>query len=140
MNEAPSPPFRLQRIDHVVLVVDGMERALRWYGDVLGAGSEGDLMQFGMMQLRVGASMIDLVDVGLAEGAWARPEVRGGRNMDHLCVDVGPVEDAAMRAHLAKHDVAIIEEGIRSGAKGDDYSWYIRDPWQNVIELKRSGG
>ena len=75
-------------------------------------------MQFGMMQLRVGASMIDLVDVGMEKGAWARPEVKGGRNMDHLCVDVGPVEDAAMRVHLAAHGVAIIEEGVRSGAKG----------------------
>jgi catechol 2,3-dioxygenase-like lactoylglutathione lyase family enzyme len=137
---ASRPPFALQCIDHVVLIVDGMEEALAFYGDVLGAKPEGDLMQFGMMQLRAGASMIDLVDVGIAEGVWARPEVGGGRNMDHLCLDVGPVEAAAMKRHLKAHGVEVFEEGVRSGAKGEDYSWYIRDPWGNAIELKRSGG
>lgn len=130
------PPFQLRAIDHVVLIVDGMERALRWYEDVLGARAEGDLMHVGMMQLRCGASMIDLVDAGSEAGAWARPEVGGGRNMDHLCLEIGPVKEADMRAHLMAHGLAIEEEGWRSGAKGQGWSWYIRDPWGNQIELK----
>lgn len=131
-----SPPFKLERIDHVVLIVDDMPRALRFYEDVLGANAEGDLMQFGMMQLRVGESMIDLVDVADERGAWARPDVDGGRNLDHFAIAVGDVDEAALKAHLHEHGVEVHEEGLRSGAKGRGYSWYIRDPWNNVIELK----
>jgi len=130
------PPFDLKAIDHVVLIVDGLDDAVKWYADVVGATEEGDLRQFGMVQLRCGASMIDLVDAGSAEGEWARPGVEGGRNMDHFCLEIGPVTKAAMKAHLAKHKLEIEEEGMRSGAKGEGYSWYIRDPWDHQIELK----
>ncbi|MBI1359337.1 MAG: VOC family protein [Alphaproteobacteria bacterium] len=130
------PPFDLQAIDHVVLIVDGMDRAVRWYEDVIGAKVEGDLLHVGMLQLRCGASMIDLADAGSEKGAWARPAVAGGRNMDHLCIEIGPVTKAEMEAHLAAHDVEIVERGWRSGAKGEGWSWYIRDPWGNQIELK----
>lgn len=130
------PPFQLERIDHVVLIVDDMPRALEFYEEVLGAKAEGDLMQFGMMQLRVGDSMIDLVDIADERGAWAAPDVEGGRNVDHFAIAIGKVDDADLKAHLGKHGVDVHEEGMRSGAKGRGYSWYIRDPWNNVIELK----
>lgn len=133
---AGGPPFDLRAIDHVVLIVDGLEEAVRWYAEVVGATEEGDLRQYGMVQLRAGASMIDLVDAGSARGEWARPEIEGGRNMDHLCLEIGPVTKAAMEAHLAKHGLKVEEEGMRSGAKGQGYSWYIRDPWDHQIELK----
>ena len=130
------PPFELRAIDHVVLIVDGLEDAVKWYAEVLGAAEEGDLRQFGMVQLRVGASMIDLVDASADEGEWARPAVDGGRNMDHLCLEIGPVTKKAMEVHLKKHGLEVEEEGMRSGAKGQGYSWYIRDPWDHQIELK----
>ena len=131
-----SPPFELERIDHVVFLVEGMDRAVRFYEDVLGARVEGDLMQVGILQLRVGESMIDLLDIADPRGAQARPEVAGGRNVDHVAIAVKNVDEAALRDHLAVHGVEIHEEGMRSGAKGRGYSWYIRDPWGNVIELK----
>ena len=56
--------------------------------------------------------------------------------MDHVCIATGPCDQAAMRAHLARHEVAIVEEGIRYGANGDGMSFYIRDPSGNQIELK----
>jgi glyoxylase I family protein len=131
-----SPPFELRAIDHVVLIVDDLEAAVKWYAEVIGATEEGDLRQFGMVQLRVGASMIDLVDAAADEGEWARPKVEGGRNMDHLCLEIGPVSMAAMEAHLKKYGLKVEEEGLRMGAKGQGYSWYIRDPWDHQIELK----
>jgi glyoxylase I family protein len=131
-----SPPFELRAIDHVVLIVDDLERAVKWYAEVVGATEEGDLRQFGMVQLRSGASMIDLVDAASETGGWAKPKVDGGRNMDHLCLEIGPVTKQAMQAHLKKHKLDVEEEGWRSGAKGEGYSWYIRDPWDHQIELK----
>jgi hypothetical protein len=104
---------------------------------VLGCAVDAALPQYAMLQLRAGASLIDLVDIGKPEGGWAKPPVAGGRNVDHVCVATGSWDEAAMRAHLAAHDVAIVEEGIRYGARGDGLSFYVADPFGNVIELKR---
>ena len=41
-----------------------------------------------------------------------------------------------MRAHLAAHGIAIVEEGIRYGARGEGMSFYVKDPAGNTIELK----
>jgi catechol 2,3-dioxygenase-like lactoylglutathione lyase family enzyme len=131
-----APPFALEGLDHVVLLVGDMARARAFYCAVLGCTVEGTLPEHGMVQLRAGTALIDLVDIGTAEGAWARPPVEGGRNVDHVCIATGPWDEAAMRAHLAAHDVAIVEEGIRTGARGDGLSFYIADPFGNVIELK----
>lgn len=135
---ASPPPFALQGLDHVVLLVADMAGARTFYEDVLGCTVENALPQYGMAQLRAGAALIDLVDIGSEEGAWARPPVEGGRNMDHVCIATGSWDEAAMREHLAAHGVAIVEEGIRSGARGEGLSFYIKDPSGNVIELKRS--
>jgi len=132
------PPFALEGIDHVVLLVRDMAAAQKFYEQVLGCAVDRALPEYGMLQLRAGASLIDLVDIGSHEGEWGRPEVEGGRNMDHVCIATGPCDQAAMRAHLARHGVAIVEEGIRYGANGDGMSFYIRDPSGNQIELKGS--
>ena len=130
------PPFALEGIDHVVLLVRDMAEAQKFYEQVLGCAVDRALPEYGMLQLRAGASLIDLVDIGSHEGEWGRPEVEGGRNMDHVCIATGPCDQAAMRAHLARHGVAIVEEGIRYGANGDGMSFYIRDPSGNQVELK----
>jgi len=133
---AAPPPFALEGLDHVVLLVGDMEQARDFYCSVLGCTVEGALPQFGMLQLRAGAALIDLVDIGTTEGAWAKPPVEGGRNVDHVCIATGPWDEAAMRAHLAAQGIAIVEEGIRHGARGDGLSFYVNDPFGNVIELK----
>lgn len=137
MAEESSPPFALQGIDHVVLLVDGMAAARAFYCDVLGCSEEAALPHYGMLQLRAGAALIDLVDISVEEGAWARPPGPNGRNMDHVCLAAGAWDEAAMRAHLAAHGIEIVEEGIRYGATGDGLSFYVRDPSGNAIELKR---
>lgn len=130
------PPFNLEGLDHVVLLVRDMAEAKQFYEQVIGCTVDRALPQYGMLQLRAGASLIDLVDIGSEEGEWGRPEIEGGRNMDHVCISVSERDDQAMRAHLARHGVAIVEEGIRYGAKGNGMSFYIRDPSGNQIELK----
>ena len=130
------PPFKLEGLDHVVILVRDMAEAQTFYEQVLGCTVDRALPKFGMLQLRAGASLIDLVDIGSSEGEWARPETEGGRNMDHVCIATGPCTEQAMRAHLAHHGIAIVEEGIRYGANGDGMSFYIRDPSGNQFELK----
>lgn len=136
MGRMTHPPFKLERLDHVVLLVRDMAEAQHFYEQVLGCTVDRSLPELGMIQLRAGASLIDLVDIGSAEGEWARPETQGGRNMDHVCIATGPCTEQAMRGHLAHHGIAIVEEGIRYGANGDGMSFYISDPSGNQIELK----
>jgi glyoxylase I family protein len=129
-------PFALEGIDHIVLLVDDMAAAQGFYCGVIGCTVENALPQYGMLQLRTGAALIDLVDISAEGGAWARPPAPGGRNLHHVCIATGPWDEAAMRAHLAAHDVAIVEEGIRGGARGEGLSFYVKDPAGNVLELK----
>jgi len=133
---AGDPPFELAGLDHVVLLVRDMDLARRFYCEVVGCSVDTELAQFGMLQLRAGRSLIDLVDVSAGEGAWARPPVEGGRNMDHLCLAADEFAPQAVRDHLASHGVAIVEEGERYGANGNGYSIYFMDPFGNQIELK----
>ena len=119
-----------------MLLVDGMAAARRFYCEVIGCAVDNELPGYGMLQLRAGAALIDLVDISSEEGAWARPAAAGGRNLDHVCLATGPWDETAMRAHLAAHEVEIVEEGIRHGARGDGLSFYVRDPSGNTLELK----
>jgi glyoxylase I family protein len=130
------PPFVLEGIDHILLLVKGMKPAARFYTNVLGCKVEGKLPQYGMLQLRAGSALIDLVDISVPEAAWAVPPVAGGRNLDHLCLALATHDEAKLRRHLARHRIPIIEEGIHGGGRGESLSLYVRDPSGNVIELK----
>src|ERR1700752_1508257 len=94
------PPFRLEGLDHVVLLVADMDRARRFYCEVVGCSVDRALPEYGMLQLRAGASLIDLVDTSGEEGAGGRPPVEGGRNMDHVCLATTGFDPDALRAHL----------------------------------------
>ena len=137
---ACSRPFRLEGLDHVVLLVRDMDEARRFYCDVVGCSVDRELPQYGMLQLRAGRSLIDLVDIGSNEGVWAMPPVEGGRNMDHVCLATDGFEVDALREHLAGHGIDVAEEGIRYGATGEGYSVYFHDPFGNQIELKSPVG
>ncbi len=125
-----SPPFKLAQIDHVVLRVNDMQRALAFYCGVLGCTEERRVMQFGLVQLRAGASLIDLIDVS------QQPGKRDGRNMDHFALTITPFKEAAIRAHLASHGVETGKIEQRYGAMGVGPSIYIHDPDGNQVELK----
>jgi extradiol dioxygenase family protein len=129
-------PFAVEGIDHLLMLVNDLPKALRFYCDVIGCSIEGQLPQYGMVQLRAGRALIDLVDISGDEGAWARPPVAGGRNLDHLCIALSEHHESDLRAHLESHDIAIVEEGVHGGARGESLSLYVKDPSGNTIELK----
>ena len=131
-------PFSLAALDHVVLRVPDMKKALGFYSDVLGAKVERRLDDFGLVQLRAGESIIDLVDVGAAwlKAEGARPFTPEVRNVDHICIRVDPFDEAAIERHLVMNRIEIIERGQRYGAQGNGPSVYVRDPFGTVVELK----
>src|SRR5690606_20157274 len=95
------PPMTLLGLDHVVLRVRDMARMQAFYCDVLGCSLEKVQDRIGLVQLRAGRSLIDLVDVEgeLGRRGGAAPG-REGRNMDHLCLRIEPFDGAALAAHL----------------------------------------
>ncbi len=128
---ASARPFRIGEIDHVVLRCADRERALKFYVEVLGLSEERRIEKIGLIQLRAGRSMIDLVPA---------PEKAGesGRNVDHLCLGVESDEFHDLLRFLRERGVETVgEPGTRYGAHGMGLSVYIRDPEGNVIELKQ---
>lgn len=132
-----SPPFKLLQIDHVVLRVRDMAAIEAFYCDVLGCNVERRQEQIGLVQLRAGNSLIDLVDVAgkIGRMGGAAPAAEG-RNMDHLCLRADPFDRDAIFAHLQAHGVRIGEFGVRYGAEGEGPSQYLFDPEGNMVELK----
>lgn len=129
--------FRILHIDHLVLRVRDVERMVGFYREVLGCGLEKVQETLGLWQLRAGGSLIDLVDLAGPLGrVGGHGPGREGRNVDHFCLRVEPWDEAALRLHLAAHDVAIGEAGRRYGADGEGPSIYIADPEGNTVELK----
>jgi glyoxylase I family protein len=129
--------IRIRNIDHVVLRVRDIERMRRFYCDVLGARHVAYRPEFGMSHLRVGAAMIDLVEVdGPLGKPGGAPAGKEGRNMDHLCLRVDPFDQDAIVSHLEKHKVDVGKIASRFGAEGNGTSIYLADPEGNTVELK----
>ena len=131
------PPFQLQQIDHVVLRVRDAAAMLAFYCDVLGCSVERRQDGIGLIQLRAGRSLIDLVPVDgkLGRMGGAAPGAEG-RNKDHLCLRAEPFDRAAIVAHLEAHGVRVGDFGSRYGAEGEGPSQYLFDPEDNLVELK----
>lgn len=130
--------FEIQRIDHVVLRVQDLARAVSFYRDVLGCAVARERPTLGMVHLHAGASMIDLISVEGALGSRGGPAAGAqGRNLDHLCLRIEPFDEAALREHLKMHGV-VVDGQVSSnlGAEGDGLSLYLRDPDGNGVELK----
>jgi catechol 2,3-dioxygenase-like lactoylglutathione lyase family enzyme len=130
-------PIRVRGIDHVVLRVSDPERALRFWVDVMGCAEERRVDHLGLIQLRAGASLIDLVvldgPLGRAGGAGPGDE---GRNMDHVALRLEAFEPDALEAYLRERGVEPGDVAERYGAEGMGPSLYVRDPDGNVVELK----
>ncbi|MBW8811390.1 MAG: VOC family protein [Lysobacter sp.] len=130
-------PFQLMQLDHVVLRVRDTEAMVAFYCEVLGCTIERRQEAIGLVQLRAGASLIDLVDVdGKIDRMGGAAPGAEGRNMDHLCLRAQPFDREAIVAHLDAHGVRIGEFGSRYGAEGEGPSQYLFDPEGNLVELK----
>ena len=119
--------FHVERIDHVVLRVRDLAAMVRFYEQALGFKEERRLDRLGLVQMRAGASLLDLI-VTQAE--------RGAPNMDHLCFRVEPFDRDAIVTQLSPFGISVGETVERYGAEGNGPSVYFHDPEGNEIELK----
>jgi len=122
--------MRVKAIDHIVLTVASIEKAVAFYRNVLGMEHE----TFGpdnRSALKFGDQKINLHEVGNEFEPRAVRPWPGSADVCFLVDDLASVE-----AHLASCNVEIVAgPGPRTGARGEIRSYYVRDPDGNLIEL-----
>jgi catechol 2,3-dioxygenase-like lactoylglutathione lyase family enzyme len=125
-----SPPLRPVALDHIVLIVDDVDRSLGWYLGVVGLApvrvEEWRKGEAPFPSVRVSAdTIIDIIA--------RRAPVTVEPNLDHLCLTV---ECDDLRAWAADHDLTVLDAGDRFGARGVATSIYVHDPDGNTVELR----
>ncbi len=130
--------FKVAAIDHIVLRTTRLNEMLDFYSGVLGCVVERQTpAETGLTQLRAGSALIDLVTVDsrlgrMGGGAPTATE----NNVDHFCLQLMPISEADIRAHLQASGVEVGEFDDRYGAQGMGRSLYVRDPEGNTVELR----
>ncbi|MBS0409310.1 MAG: VOC family protein [Proteobacteria bacterium] len=129
--------LKIKSLDHLVLRVRDLEGMITFYRDVLGLTVERRQDAIGLVQLRAGTQLVDLVAVDgtLGRMGGVGPG-REGRNLDHFCLNVEGFDLAAVTLHLKAHGVAVGDAGQRYGAGGEGLSVYLSDPEGNGVELR----
>jgi len=129
--------IRIREIDHLVLRVVDLDKMLAFYCDALGCTVERRQDEIGLVQLRAGRSIVDLVPVdGKLGRMGGAPPGREGRNLDHLCFRVEPFDEPTIRRELDAFGITAGPLESRYGAEGEGPSIYLSDPEGNVVELK----
>jgi catechol 2,3-dioxygenase-like lactoylglutathione lyase family enzyme len=130
-------PIAIRGFDHIVLRIRDKAPMIAFYVEVLGCSVDRDRPELGLTHIRAGRDLIDLVTL---DGPLGRLGGEGpgaeGHNLDHFCLRLATFDEAAIRAHLERHGVAVTDSGSRYGADGDGPSLYLRDPEGNTVELK----
>jgi catechol 2,3-dioxygenase-like lactoylglutathione lyase family enzyme len=121
-------------IDHLVVNTKDVEKAIKFYRDLLGMEilrlEEFRQGKVGFVSARVSPEII--IDI--------RPDPSGEKstpNMDHYCLVLGPTDMGKLQAELKAGGVRV-EESVRPawGAQGYGHQFKIWDPEGNKIELR----
>ena len=129
--------IKFVEMDHIVIRGKDVERQLEFYSEILG------LEPYRVEEFRSGKVMFPSVRVnaGMIIDLFPRPNEEpagdGPRNLDHYCLTIEPTEFNNLAAYLRDRGVTVEgEPRLRSGARGDGYSMYVRDFEENRIELR----
>lgn len=127
-----SLPFNVNKIGHVVLMVADLERAVRFYVEVLGFRISDvypeAMMPGGMVFLRCNADHHGIALVGGAKGPAASAELH------HMAFEVSSLDEVIRaRDHLRQHKAQIDFEGRRRA--GVQIAVEFRDPDGHRLEI-----
>jgi catechol 2,3-dioxygenase-like lactoylglutathione lyase family enzyme len=130
--------LEIAAIDHIVLRTSKLDEMLDFYCRVLGCRVERESgPEFGLIQLRAGNALIDLVTL---DGELGRkgggPPGKSGNNLDHFCLQLKPISEVEISEHLAAHGIEAGSFEDRYGAEGTGRSIYLEDPEGNTVELR----
>jgi methylmalonyl-CoA/ethylmalonyl-CoA epimerase len=115
----------VKQINHVAVVVEDMEKALRFWRDALGielhalrdVPAEKSLVAF----LPLSGSEVELVKPTTDDSGIARYLAKRGPGMHHICLEVDDIE--GMMAQLRSKGVRLINEEPRRAGDGKQYAF-----------------
>lgn len=116
---------RVKRIDHVAILVDDVEKSLKFWQDGLGiqlshfedVPAEKSMVAF----LPVGDNEIELVKPTTDDSGLARYLEKRGPGMHHICLEVDDI--SAMLEHLKASGIQLINEVPLEGSGGKRYAF-----------------
>ncbi len=116
---------RIQRINHVALIVDDMEKSLDFWREALGMPMQ-ELRDVPAEQSQVAflpleGSEIELVRPTTTDSGIAKYLARRGPGMHHLCLEVDDI--AGMLSQLKDRGVRLINDEPRLAADGRKYAF-----------------
>ncbi|XP_075429584.1 glyoxalase domain-containing protein 5 [Ascaphus truei] len=124
------PPFRIQRLDHLVLTVQSLEKTINFYSRVL--GMEVTTFKGNRKALSFGVQKINLHKAGHGFDPKAWHPTPGSAD---LCL-ITETPLSTVLQHLQACEVRVEEGPVsRTGAVGEITSVYFRDPDLNLIEV-----
>ncbi len=123
--------FNIVGIDHLVLRTRDSKKLVEFYCTVVGCRVEREQPKIGLIQLRAGDSLIDILAV---DGECVPGSDQA--NLDHFCLRVEPFSEGDIRQHLSQYGIDGSELKRVYGAEGLGPAIYINDPDGNVVELK----
>jgi len=133
--------FKITALDHIVLNVGDIDRALQFYTGVLGLEGE-RVEQFragkvGFPSVRINdATIIDLFPRKTNVNPAAAADKFDG-NLNHLCLVIGATELTAVVEALRENHIPIRDGPVsRWGARGQATSVYFLDPDGNEVEIR----
>lgn len=122
----PTGEFPLgKRIDHIAIVVQDLDAALRVYRDVLGLPLErveeipAEKVKVAFLPLPEGDGEVELVQPTANDTGIARFLAKRGEGMHHICFEVDDIQ-AAMAA-MAASGLQVLEDKPRMGSRGQKY-------------------
>lgn len=134
-------------LDHVVLRARSLPRLEAFYAELLDTSVERRNDAFGMVHLRTGTALLDII-----QADPTRPAPGDGadvRNVDHFAFSLSTFDEPALTAHVVRVVAAdserygetsaagpAVEVHRRYGAGGFGRSLYVSDPEGNSVELK----
>jgi glyoxylase I family protein len=132
--------FKVTALDHIVLNVGDIDRALQFYIGVLGLEGE-RVEQFragkvGFPSVRINdATIIDLFPHKTNGNPAVTEKVDG--NLNHFCLVVAAEDLTAVMETLKTNRIPIREGPVsRWGARGQATSVYFLDPDGNEVEIR----
>ncbi|AOE50332.1 VOC family protein [Kangiella sediminilitoris] len=130
--------FKVTGIDHIVLRTSKLEQMLHFYRGILGCEIERETpANTGLIQLRAGSALIDIVTVDSKLGRMGGgPPTNKDNNLDHFCLQLKSISEEAIKQHLESHGIEAGSFSERYGAQGFGQSIYIQDPEGNTVELR----
>lgn len=126
---------KVKQINHVAVVVDDMEKALRFWRDALGMDLQelrdvpAEKSQVAFLPLQ--GAEVELVKPTTDDSGIAKYLARRGPGMHHICLEVDDIDE--MLKQLRSKEIRLINEEPRTAADGKKYAFIHPESTAGVL-------